>query len=242
MREDFSRMLDLLEFGPPASFTSMEFEETDTLAPRLAEEGLDIISDNRITDLRRWLDRSLGQSRQVYVCRHVMVRKTGESTGVPGLRLQTLWDSPNLSVHCENRELRPILRRCNQSPADEPNGPFAWEVLLDFSGVPIGETVEVIVEIMLTLPPGDERLATKEWWRFEVDANPEIATSWILLPDTAIHDNFSVVRFRNEGPEVIELVKPTHRTTLYQGSVINWSVVHPEPGYTYSSRWTEEDG
>jgi hypothetical protein len=46
------------------------------------------------------------------------------------------------------------------------------------------------------------------------------------------HISFSVVRSRNDAPEVIELVKPTHQTRMYGGSVMNWSVVHPEPGFS----------
>jgi predicted acylesterase/phospholipase RssA len=241
MREDFSRMLDLLEHGPPVEIEAMEVQETNILGPRLAEEGLDIISDNRITDLRDWLQPPMDAPQRVYVYRHVMVRKTSESTGIPGLRLQSLWDSPELSVCCENTELQPVLRRCKQSAAGDKNTGYAWEILLDFSNVPIGETIELVVEIMLKASSGDDRFATKEWWRFEVDADPEVATSWVLLPETAPHDTFNVVRYRKEIPAVIELVKPTHQTRLYGGSVINWSVVHPEPDYTYSSRWSEED-
>jgi hypothetical protein len=240
MREDFSKMLELLEFGPPPTFASMESTEVDQLAPRLAEEGLDIISDNRITDLREWLSSPEENPRRVYVYRHVMVRKNSESTQIPGLRLQSLWDSPDLSVSCENTSLSPALRRFNQSSDGNSGGPFAWEVALDFSSVPIGETVELIVNIMQAAAPDDHRFAEKEWWRFEVDANPEIATSWILLPSDKAHSNFSVVRSRNETPEVIELVKPTHQTRMYGGRVMNWSVVHPEPGFTYSSRWSWE--
>lgn len=239
-REDFSKMLELLEFGPSDEFVSMEFAEVKELAPRLAEEGLDIISDNRITDLREWLNRPVGTERRVCVYRHVLVRKNSESSNIPGLRLQSLWDSPDLSVNCENPSLNPVLQRCNQSVGDDAKGPFAWGVALDFSEVPIGETVEVVVNIMQVAPPDNRRLVEKEWWQFEVDASPEIATSWILLPRDKPHVSFSVVRSRNDTPEVVELVKPTHQTRMYGGSVINWSVVHPEPDFTYSSRWIWE--
>ena len=239
-REDFGKMLELLEFGPPETFESMEFTQVDTLAPRLAEEGLDIISDNRITDLREWLGRSAGETRRVYVYRHVLVRKNAEADNTPGLRLQSLWDSPDLSIHCENTGLKPVLQRVGRSSRDDPDGPCRWGVALDFSSVPIGETVEVIVNIMQTAPPDDSRYAEREWWRFEVDANPEIATSWILLPSDMADANFNVVRSRNETPEVVELVKPTHQTKMYGGSAMNWSVVHPEPTFTYSTRWSWE--
>ena len=237
MREDFRKMLELLEFGPPTEFHAMPVEDTETLCPRLAEEGLDIIADTRITDLREWLGDSRTSPRRVFVYRHVMVRKLSESEGIPGLRLQSLWDSPDLAVQCENSQLAPVVRRCNQSTTGDTKGPFAWEIKLDFSSVAVGETVDVVVGIMQSASADDPRLIKKQWWQFEVDAEPEVATSWILLPHDHSHGSFSVVRSRNETPEVIELVKPTHQTRMQGGDVISWSVVHPEPGFTYSSRW-----
>ena len=240
MREDFRTLLDLLEFGPPAEFPSLPIEQADELKPRLVEAGLDIVSDTRITDLREWFDDNGESPRRVFVYRHVLVRKTTESESSPGLRLQSLWDSPDLAVYCENGHLSPVLRRWNQPSTGDPAGPFSWEVALDFSSVPVGETVQVMVGIMQTVQPDDHLQASKQWWHFEIDAQPEVATSWILLPDDQPHDNFQVVRFRGESSDVIELVQPTHQTRMQGGAVMNWSVVHPEPGYTYSSRWGAE--
>ena len=112
--------------------------------------------------------------------------------------------------------------------------------MLDFSHVPLGETVEVELNILLDVPAAENRFADREWWRFEVDAVPEIATSWILLPSDKASTGYAVVRWENDHPEVIEMVKPTHQTEMDDGSVINWSVVHPEPNYTYSTRWATE--
>jgi hypothetical protein len=218
----------------------MPVDDTDTLHPRLAEGGLDIIADTRITDLREWFAESRPEPRRVFVYRHVMVRKLSESSGIPGLRLQSLWDSPDLAVRCENTELKPIVRRCNQSEAGDAKGPFAWEITLDFSSVPVGQTVDIVVSVMQSATADDPHLGRKEWWRFEVDAQPEVATSWVLLPDHQSHGSFSVVRSQNDNPEVMELVNPTHQTRMQGGAVISWSVVHPEPGYTYSSRWGDE--
>jgi predicted acylesterase/phospholipase RssA len=237
MREDFRKMLELLEFGPPADFPAMPVKDTETLSPRLAEEGLDIIADTRITDLREWLGDSRPSSRRVFVYRHVMVRKLSESEGLPGLRLQSLWDTPELAVHCENSKLSPVVRRCNQSTTGDEKGPYAWEIALDFSSVAVGETVDLVIGVMQSANGDDPSLLQKQWWQFEVDAQPEIITSWVLLPRRQSDESFNVVRSRNDTPEVIELVKPTHETQMHGGTVKSWSVVHPEPDYTYSSRW-----
>jgi predicted acylesterase/phospholipase RssA len=240
MREDFRKMLELLEFGPPREFASLPVQDSQELGPRLAEQGLDIVSDTRITDLREWLDGSRQGPRRVFVYRHVMVRKLSESEEVPGLRLQSLWDSPELAVHCANSELKPIVRRCNQSPTGDAAGPFAWEISLDFSGVAIGETVDIVASVMQSAVAEDANPARKEWWQFEIDAEPEVVTSWTLLPTSQVPAGFSVVRSKNDNSEVVELVKPTHHTQMQDASVVTWSVVHPEPGYTYSSRWDSE--
>jgi hypothetical protein len=54
------------------------------------------------------------------------------------------------------------------------------------------------------------------------------------------HSSFTVVGCRNENPTVMELVKPTHQTSLDDGSVINWSGVNPDGGYTYSGSWNRQ--
>ena len=236
MREDFSKMLELLDAGPVEKVDSQKVTDVEQLPPRLAEVGLDIISDNRMTDLRELLGRPEGSTRRVYVCRHVLVRKVAEQQDLPGLRLQMLWDSPDLVINCENKMLDPHIVRHHL--ADDDQGPCEWAVKLNFASVPVGETVELIINLMQTIPPDDPQLSEKEWWRFEIVANPEIATSWILLPMDVPHADFNVLKSKPETPNVIELVKPTHRTSMYDGTVINWSVVHPDSEYVYSTRWS----
>ena len=171
--------------------------------------------------------------------RHVLVRKLSEVAGITALRLQSIWDTPDLAVRCENARLEPVV-------ALQIGGDRGSKRSLHLGSVPglfqcsrrrnRGTSCQCHADGRAD----DRRMARKEWWRFEVDAEPEIATSWVLLPDDHPHGNFSVVRPRNETPEVIELVKPTHHTKMQGGAVITWSVVHPEPGYTYSSHWQSD--
>ncbi len=199
-RDDYGMMLTLLEDGPVKSITPMEFIEVDHLDPLLRDAGLDIITDTRIVDLREWFANGgliPSSDRRLYAYRHVLIRKTAESKGSSGLRLQSLWSMPNLSVRCENTELNPVLCRCSDAETTSTDGPYSWDLRLDFSNVAVGQTVEVVVEIILpynSLEPEDRN---RDWWRFEVDANPEVATSWILLPEASQYANMSLVRDDN---------------------------------------------
>jgi hypothetical protein len=240
-RADFSKLLTLLEYGPEAPFEPMEYLEVEQLDPLLGDAGLDIIADTRIVDLREWFEADeavASKNRRLYSYRHVMIRKTAESKTPTGLRLQSLWDMPELTVRCLNAELNPVLCRCETAESPSSDGSYAWNLRLDFSNIPVGQTVQVVVEIILpynSLKPEDRN---RDWWRFEVDASPEVATSWILLPEGSQYANMSLVRYDNEQPGAEERIEPTHQAVVRGGSIINWSVVHPNLGYTYSCRWS----
>ncbi len=116
-RRDYNHLLSLLEYGPVDPWKPVGVVDATEPSPLFAEQGLDMISDARIVDLRNWKignvdDSDNAEVRQVYVCRHVSVRKIAESDGPTALRLQSLWDSDDVLVRCQNSELNPIVRRC----------------------------------------------------------------------------------------------------------------------------------
>ena len=73
-----------------------------------------------------------------------------------------------------------------------------------------------------------------EWWAFQVDAEPEVATAWILLPDAWKGSSLRLVRHPNGIPEKQTLVEATHEASVFEGTVLNWNVVHPRQGFTYT--------
>ncbi len=243
-RRDFNHLLFLLEYGPVEPWKHVEFVEDTNPRPLFAEQGLDIISDARIVDLRNWNDDGSddpgnSEVRQVYVCRHVSVRRIAESDGPTALRLQSLWNSDDVLVRCQNSELNPIVRRC-PLPADGNQDHYLWEVQLDFGRVAIGETVHFVVETVVLSNSHEPEFDEKEWWRYEVDGNPELAAAWILLPTTDRYTNFHLVKHDDEESQDVVLVEPTRKSVIQHGAILNWAVINPDPDVTYSCRWTLE--
>ena len=236
MREDFGKMLELMENGPPKELASMDFEEVNSLGPNLEEAGFNLVRETQISDLRKWLGRPQGGARQVYVYRKFGLIKTSASAKTASLRLPSPWNSPDLSIQCETKTFNPILRRYNASKTGDSSGPFTWEIVLDLQDVQVDEVVEFSIAIMQTKSSGDRRFKNTDWSNFVVEGQPETITSWILLPRNKAINNFNVVRFQNKTPDVIELVRPTRSSLMDDGSVIYWMLVQPDPKSTYSSR------
>ncbi len=237
-RHDYKTLLDLMENGTVTPWEGMKVVDVDQLDALFAEKGLDIVSDTRITDLRN-LDYSggfVGTDRRqfVYMYRFVSVRKMEHTEGATGLRLQ--WDVPAMRVRCQNAALSPEVRRRPTGTNAEGDIEHVWQVNLDFRSVPVGHMVDVVVEALLPVELADEN-DVRNWGRFEVDADPEVVTSWLLLPASHSNHQPALIRSSNETPEMVELVEPTYDSSILNGAIRSWTVVHPKAGYTYNFHW-----
>jgi hypothetical protein len=236
-RDDYKTLLSLMEYGTVEPWQGMPYVDADHLDPLFAEKGLDIIADSRIVDLREFGESYARSEPRVYIYRSVSVRKGQHTDGATGLRLQSLWDMPEIQARCRNPELNPVLHRCPLDTKEGEQKRYAWQLELDFGNVPVGHTTDVIVEAQLPVNAREVSGHGRPWWQFEVDADPEVATSWLLLPENWQETNAQLVRFQNDTPESLEVVEPTHRASMLGDSILHWIVVHPKAGYTYSYRW-----
>jgi len=73
-----------------------------------------------------------------------------------------------------------------------------------------------------------------ECWGFQVDAEPEVINAWILVPETWMGSPLRLVRHPNGMPDNQALAEATYEASVFEGSVFNWSVVHPKEGCTYT--------
>ena len=237
--QDYDQLLTLLEHGSVEPWKGMGYEDAEHLDPLFAEQGLDIIADTRITDLRDLVPpkgkESTTPTCQVYAYRLVSVRKVKHVEGETALRLQSLWDTAHLTARCRNPELKPELRRCRIDGTDR----YRWQLKLDFGTVPVGHTCNVVVEALLPADPTPLVGHSHAWWEFEVDADPEVVTSWVLLPTEWRRTSARLVRYENHKPANPELIEPTHQSQLLNDSILHWSFVHPKAGYTYTYRWID---
>ena len=241
---DYRTLLDLMEYGTVEPWKGMDFVEADHLDPLFAEQGLDIISDSRITDVRQLAEsRETGDGATqppVYVYRHVSVRKMNHADGRSGLKLQSILNMPEITVRCRNPELDPQLVRCQTAVSNDDEPLYTWQLQLDFRNVPVGHTTNVIVEALIPTPARLVDRQGRPWWEFEVDADPEVATSWLLLPEGWSQSDPRLIRYENASPRSQELVEPTHQVSILGNSILNWVVVHPKAGYTYTYRWNSD--
>ncbi len=242
-RQDYDHLLAMLENGPVDPWEPIEYDETDELSPLFAEQGLDMICDARIIDLRNWQPNTKGMSgtpdNRIYVCRHVSLRKIDHAEGPTALLMQSLLDYPDVLLRCNNPEFKPVIRRCNMG-TDGEQGPYRWEVQLDFSHVSVGETVHLMVEAIVLDDSHKDDFDSREWWRYEVDGDPELAAAWILLPENRSYADFQLVKYDYSVDERVTIVHPTRLSVIRHGTILNWGVVHPDPGMTYSCRWKRD--
>jgi len=86
----------------------------------------------------------------------------------------------------------------------------------------------------------DPSFDKKEWWNYQVDGDPELAASWILLPENRHYTNFNLVKYDYNKGERVTIVQPTRQSVIRHGTILNWALVHPDPEVTYSCRWSLE--
>ncbi len=230
------KLIELLTAGKEPPLEGMEFT-AGRLEPLFAERGLDIISDTRIIDLRGIEvpgGRVRAEESAVYVYRVVAVRKNAHVEGETALRLPSLRGATSPLVRCNHPELNPLLEYSVLSDSGGGESEYAWQLKLNFDAVPIGHTTKVIVEAMW---PARSAILTgqpMEWWGFQVDAEPEVINAWILVPEPWMGSSLRLVRHPNGMPDNQALVEATYEASVFEGSVFNWSVVHPKEGYTYT--------
>ncbi len=61
-----------------------------------------------------------------------------------------------------------------------------------------------------------------------------------LIPKNWISTDPRLIRHQNNVPETLELVEPTQQLSILGQNILNWIVVYPKGGYTYSYRWTTD--
>jgi predicted acylesterase/phospholipase RssA len=230
------KLIELLTAGTEPPWEGMGFK-AGRLEPLFAERGLDIISDTRVIDLRRLEvpgGRVPPEESAVYIYRVVAVRKNAHVEGETALLLPSLRGATSPLVRCNHPELTPLLEHNVLSDSGGGESDYAWQLKLNFDAVPIGHTTKVIVEAMW--PARSAMLAGQpmEWWGFQVDAEPEVINAWILVPETWMGSSLRLVRHPNGMPDNQVFVEATHEASVFEGSVFNWSVVHPKEGYTYT--------
>lgn len=222
-------VVDLLRNGPAATIPTISFEEVEAVEP-LDFTGYDVITDDRIYDVRGWVR---GRSPTFDPRMHARFRfqRTEESADHPTLRIQLPSTEDSMQVEYLPRLLRPTHRRAR---ADD--GLYVFETSLDFRDVPINEEQTLIVHQVLP-----DNMASQEFgvarFKFTIAAKTGLVRIWVLLPEGRTHGDFELHRYPLDQPDVVELVEATAAVELPIGSIATFELINPDAGYRYECRW-----
>lgn len=234
---DEARLLALVRQGPVADLQGLEAVPVDRLEPA-DFRGFEFLTDSHIVDLRLWERDPLSWGRasgpQVYQHRRYMVRRTGVEGADDHLRFQFDSRSPDFTVACANRSLSPTLK---QIPPDGKVQEYRWELDLDFSGVPIGEAVEVVVDEVYRGPEIREGRDGANALLHVSYGITKVARMWILMPSRRPGGRLSLIAYEASKPEERRPIRPTRLFTALDGAVVGWEIIGPDPDTTYEGHW-----
>src|SRR5215207_3581758 len=163
----------------------------------------------RILDLRKWNPDASGESdpsSMIYGYRRLKVFKLPGSAGKNHFRIRLLTTSPQTQVRFPPQQVPAKVR---MSPVDHsPRGrkECRWEASFDFTRVPAGDYVDLIVE---QLSPGLflQRGENSTTLTFEMQAESAEVTRWLLLPKGREYRSFRIIRYKTGEPDKVEVVR-----------------------------------
>ncbi len=222
----YRKVLTLLEEGPVNTFVPAEYVEVDTLE-ELDYTGYKIISDSRIIDLRRWS----GKKSAPFVHDRIRIRRTAEGINNTKLRFQLRSKDDKPFITCRNESLSPVISRMK-----EPDGTFLWELLLDFSHVPLDSVVDIVLDGTVASEQAEE-LADGGRFAFAVPVETGMIQIWMLMPQDRTYDRLALSSYPTGQPHLAHAVVPDTTVELPLGSIATFRFISPEADRRYECRW-----
>jgi hypothetical protein len=225
----YGDVLDLLQSKKPYRIPPIEFEQVDRVEP-LDFTGYDVISDDRIYDLRGWTS----SDRPQYAARmhaRFQVLRTKESEERPVLRIQLPSDQETMQVEYLPDALIPTHVRTTTE-----NGLYLYQTSLDFSRVPVETETTLVVRQVMPV-----NMATQEFgsgrFRFTIAARTGLARIWVLPPRGRLHDRFGLYRYPLNQTDKMEIVHATTSVEVPTGAIATFELINLPEGYRYECRW-----
>ena len=240
----YRKILELIETGPVTEIPKVEFEEVTSLEP-VSYDGIEVLSDNRIFDLRQWDAEHIGKQVPPYAYARLLVQRTADPP--PGIdtdaadpassgpeqsvRLQSVSSDDHLNVFCLSDSLSPRYLRKRQD-----DGTSVWEINLDFSHIPIGQDTEVVFEGNLISEYATQS-ADEGRFTFAITADTGMAQIWMLMPQDREYERFQISGYPIDRPDLLEIIEPTSKVELPVGSIATFQIINPKEAYRYECRW-----
>ena len=229
----YRKILQLLEAKGHHEIPEVEFSELDSLSAS-SETGVEVISDDRIFDLRGWAAPSMKEWRP-YSYARVRMRRVADEHETDELRLQLQTVDQNLRFRSRTPLLQPRFFRGKVN-----DGKYLWEVRFDLSKMPVKDDQVAVFDSIL---PRDmaEVIGNKGRFSFTIASHTGLAQIWILMPTQRSYDRFEIWSYPIGRPDLGELVVPATTVSLPIGSIATFQLINPKSSRRYECRWTWTD-
>lgn len=226
----YRKILSLIEDGPTAPIKPSAYEDVATME-KPDFSGFEVLSDNRIFDLRGWTSNAAGHESAPYMHSRINVRRSLDGEHNSHLRLQSTTADDTLFFACRTDSLKPRYKRMKQ-----PDGKYIWEADLDFSHIPLGSDTEVVFEGLL-ISEYAQQSADEGRFQFTISLDTGLAQIWILMPQDHTYDEFEISGYPVGQPDLLQTIVPTSTVELPIGSIATFQLINPKHDYSYECRW-----
>jgi hypothetical protein len=238
---DEAKVIELVREGPIRSMEGMAVQEVARLeTPDF--RGFALLSDDHIVDFRSdesvlgsWLAPHDGG---VYQYRHFLVRKVAAASADQHLRFQFTSKGAPFRLRCLNPELNPMLKRMRLAAAlgTEGGTVYRLELDLDFSRVPTGANVDVVIDGLLGGSTGGRSNPGRPLPHIS-HGDTKVATMWILLPQHRRAGRLELFAYANSRPQEKRAMQPTRQFEALGRSILGWQIIGLESDTTYEGHW-----
>jgi hypothetical protein len=233
---DFRKILELADVDPTKDWVGEEV--TEKLTPTDVDyQGLEVLSHSRIYDLRRWYPEKSTTERQGHVYIHDRISLVVLDSYTDDKRVTLRYPIPSeivVEFRQRDSQFQGVISRVSEPVEMWGEKRLLYEVEYDLASVPIGEKVNLEIEMLAQLPAAVSRA------RFMTELKTDLVSVWMLFPADRPYRTYNLVRYPADKTKTPEIVATRYTIDHPFGSLIGWSVANPQIDNIYECRWTTE--
>lgn len=226
----YRKILDLIEAGPVESLPPVEFDEVESMEPP-DFTGFEVLSDRRVFDFRNWTTGAPARQAAPHVHSRIRIRRLPDAAEHDHIRLQGVTADDQLALICRTESVKPRYSRMRL-----PDGSSQWEINLDFSRLPLGDDMEVVIEGMM-ISEASEQFSDRGEFLFTIPADTALLNIWMLMPYGRDYEHIEVSGYPIGQPDLAKTIVPTSTVALPIGSIATFQLINPKHNYQYICRW-----
>jgi predicted acylesterase/phospholipase RssA len=231
---DIRQILDLADADPMDNWTSETVGEKPT-ATEVDYSEVEVLTHNRIYDLRDWYPEAKDPSRQghVYVRDRVTLKLLDAYSDDRILTLQYPTRLENVEYRQPNDGLQATISKISETILEQGQKRTLYEFEYDLSHVPLGEPVTLEVEIRANIPETSRA-------PFHTRIKTDLISVWMLFPSDRPYRSYDLVSYPADKSTPPMVMDARYTIDHPYGSLIGWSVVNPTIDTVYECRWVPE--